>query len=183
MAKVISQEKANKVSRLIASDLKEKSVKAEELLNEEISKVLIANTPLDIIKFWKKYPDFIYKAQSFYFRIDGNDKAYVSPIAPFCGLGGEACNELINSLENKIYYHGLYYSMRDAENKFNKMRINIECALTNLRTYKRIKENFPEAYAVLVEKVDGEDIPVCNSDNSNLCDSVENIRAALSAKK
>lgn len=50
---------------------------------------------------------------------------------------------------------------------FNKTK----CALEHITTHKRLKEQFPEAYAILIE----EDV------NKNECDSIESLRAELNS--
>lgn len=152
----------------------------ESLLNKEISKLIITNAPLDVIKFWKEYPDYVRKTSNFYFKVDLNNKHWTDIDAPYYGLTDHSANEMIKSSKDYEFICNLYHDMRKAQKKYNEMFHKIECALNSLRTYNRIKENFPEAYAVLIEKVDKETL-IENSEN--LCDSVENIRAELSAKK
>ena len=57
-----------------------------------------------------------------------------------------------------------------------KISNQIKCTLSKLRTYKRIEQEFPEAYKVLITQVDK--LPAID----NLCDNVEELRAKLNTK-
>ena len=48
-----------------------------------------------------------------------------------------------------------------------------------MKTYKKLQDNFPEAYGVLVLEIDKEP----ESPQNNLCDSVEELRAKLNSSK
>jgi hypothetical protein len=63
-----------------------------------------------------------------------------------------------------------YESLVKAKSVF---RNKLQCVLGDLKTYNKIKNEFPEAYKVLIEKVDKEKI------NKDTCTSVEELRAEL----
>ena len=56
----------------------------------------------------------------------------------------------------------------------------VKCVLSKLRTYKKIEKDFPAAYKVLIEQVDGLGIV---TKSGSLCDDVESLRAVLTSNK
>lgn len=56
-----------------------------------------------------------------------------------------------------------------------EIRGKSSCVLDTINTYKQLQEQFPEAYKILIEKIDKEAkiIP-------NRCDSIEGLRVQLS---
>ena len=48
------------------------------------------------------------------------------------------------------------------------------CAIEKIKTYKRLQVEFPEAYKILIEKVDKGDVK-----DDSICDTVESLRAEL----
>ncbi len=62
------------------------------------------------------------------------------------------------------------------DKEIKSIKNKLSCLLDHINTTKQLKDQFPEAYKIFL-KLNGE----VEGDNSdNLCDSFENVRAALS---
>ena len=77
--------------------------------------------------------------------------------------------ELKSSTEAKLFVNRMIELDRKASNIKNRTK----CALENINTTKQLKDNFPEAYAILTE-TSKEDV------KRNECDNIEKLRAELS---
>lgn len=84
-------------------------------------------------------------------------------------ITNEKFNELKNSTETKIFVQ----KMVELEKKASSIMNRTKCALEDINTTKQLKDNFPEAYNILMgfpkENVKG-----------NKCDDIEKLRAELS---
>lgn len=163
----ISNEKAYEIARRLTNPLSEKTEKiwnsTVEFANEKYKGYL----PKDVLDFQEKYPKSV-KVESIY--ING---IYVNLKYPYYL---EAREKLIQ--EYRKYISQKYKEYRDMREENSQLHNKIQCTLTKLGTYKRIREEFPEAYTILMELVDSG-----STKGSSICDDVEGLRAQLSTSK
>lgn len=67
----------------------------------------------------------------------------------------------------------IYNRMIELDRKASNIKNRTKCALENINTTKKLKDNFPEAYVILTE-TSKEDV------KRNECDNIEKLRAELS---
>lgn len=65
-------------------------------------------------------------------------------------------------------------SILNKEKERNTLYLKSICAIEKIKTYKRLQVEFPEAYKILIEKVDKGDVK-----DDSICDTVESLRAEL----
>lgn len=163
----ISNEKAYEIAKRLTSPLFEKAEKfwnsTVEFVNEKYKEYL----PKDILDFQEKYPKSV-KVESTY--ING---IYVNLKYPYYLEAREKFMQ-----KYREYISQKYEEYKDMREEGNRLHNKIQCTLTKLGTYKRIKEEFPEAYTILMDLVDGG-----STKGSSICDDVEGLRAQLSTVK
>jgi len=145
ITKAIAQEVA---LRLTAKKLNE--VEALRLnLRNVFTEMYLATIPEEILKLFKAHPSYFEARSSFQLQGNGCNYEYLStnknlpfskrlfmPTAEQAGILLPLCNSL------------------DAKNKeLKELRNEIEITLNSLRSYKRIRELFPEAAPFLPEKI------------------------------
>lgn len=64
-------------------------------------------------------------------------------------------------------------TISEKDRKASNIKNRTKCALENINTTKKLKDNFPEAYVILTE-TSKEDV------KRNECDNIEKLRAELS---
>lgn len=101
--------------------------------------------------------------------ISEKDRIAKSIIKPIVEQSRKEFEELKNSTEAKLFVNRMIELDRKASNIKNRTK----CALENINTTKKLKDNFPEAYVILTE-TSKEDV------KRNECDNIEKLRAELS---
>jgi hypothetical protein len=175
MSKVISNYKIDQIATELTSSFDKKIKVIEDKITSLVQERVNKFIPEDIKSMLGKYPDF--------FSI--NERPYISMQK---GMYVK-CENVISCLWNDIrasfeetkdtlYVHlsALMEQRLDLKVAQRKTENRIKCTLSNLKSYKRIKDEFPEAYVIL-----------CKIDESNVggdtsCDDIEKLRAELSAQ-
>lgn len=139
---------ARSIIKPIIEQARKESEKFGKFADEYFKKIL----PKDVIEFMDKYPNYV-EVNYFVYQLITNEKF----------------NELKNSTETKIFVQ----KMVELEKKASSIMNRTKCALEDINTTKQLKDNFPEAYNILMgfpkENVKG-----------NKCDDIEKLRAELS---
>lgn len=79
--------------------------------------------------------------------ISEKDRIAKSIIKPIVEQSRKEFEELKNSTEAKLFVNRMIELDRKASNIKNRTK----CALENINTTKKLKDNFPEAYVILTE--------------------------------
>ena len=183
--KIISQQKVSDLSHMMVKHLNDKLESLKDQVRLKIEESLKPNYPKEILEFAEKYPEFLKSCESIsiYWSVD-NLKDYkftVYPKLPKYPVDFNLSNLFTSIDPNKGLRRDVIATLMDeycqVEKKKNELRNKIKCTLNTLKTYARIKNEFPEAYKLLVEKIDKE---VLNVDDP--CTDVEALRAELTAK-
>lgn len=181
--KTISQQKVSELSNMMVKHLSDKLESLKDQVRLKIEESLKPDYPKEILDFFEKYPKVVNKCTgiSIYWNFDGykDYKFTVYPNLP------KYINEGVDL--GKIFTHkdglrrGVISDLMEEYcqvfKKRDELRNKIKCTLNTLKSYARIKNEFPEAYKLLVEKIDKE---VLNADDP--CTDVEALRAELTVK-
>lgn len=158
---------------------KEISLKAEEFGKNVLDPILLRDTPEEIILFRVKYERLLSIKESFSFFDFFKDRSSYDfiniPVKNFIVNyhDKERFIEEILSLKEGVVF---VKEINQLRTKKKSLKGRTKCVLENIRTTKQLKDQFPEAYLILM------DVPKEMVKN-NSCDDIENLRAELSKYK
>ena len=138
--------------------------------------ILMESIDKEILEMDEKYPKLLDKRTFVSFnRISTNvELIYQSvPVNKWY-----SCYETknIKLLQENKEIQDFYKKLISLDKEMKSIKNKLSCLLDHINTTKQLKDQFPEAYKIFL-KLNNE----VESDNSdNLCDSFENVRAALS---
>lgn len=165
----------DRIAKSIIKPLIEQSKKEFEDFGKFADEFFKKNLPKDVIEFMDKYPNAVKVRDCIYLSSLTRERIYniVSHVEVnyfvYSFITDTEFEELKNSIEAKIFVNKMIELDRKASNIKNRTK----CALENINTTKQLKDNFPEAYAILTE-TSKEDV------KRNECDNIEKLRAELS---
>ena len=145
------------ITKAIATEVAEKLIQKKglelielkESLKLKFEDIVLKSIPKEVIDFYKKYPNYVETRQTFLLSGNGFDYKYLytkNSIPSFK-------SSFIPNERDAIILHGLWNDISNKEKEYKKLLSEIEIALFSLRTYKRVKENFPEAFVFLPNSV------------------------------
>jgi hypothetical protein len=144
----ITKEIAHATAVSLLSDKKENIKKLKEQLREMVTSAVKKTIPHEVMEMYKKHPDYFNTHTNTRFNCAGFAYEYYN----FNELPDNGDNPTIGTQEgNKIL--ALSNKVADAESKYNSLRNEIEIALFAFRTYANVEKEFPEAFALLPEKM------------------------------
>lgn len=165
----------DRIAKSIIKPIIEQSRKEFEDFGKFVDEFFKKNLPKDVVEFMDKYPNVVEVRNCIYLSSFTRERIhnvvnYVEVNYFVYSLITDAkYEELKNSTEAKTFVNRMIELDRKASNIKNRTK----CAIENINTTKQLKDNFPEAYAILMnfpkEGVDG-----------NKCDDIEKLRAELS---
>lgn len=165
----------DRIAKNIIKPIIEQSRKEFEDFGEFADEFFKKNLPKDAIEFMDKYPNVIKARECIYLsyftreRIN-NIVSYVKVnYFLYSFITDAKFEELKNSTEAKLFVNRMIELDRKASNIMNRTK----CALEDINTTKQLKNNFPEAYNILMEFSK-------ESVKENKCDDIEKLRAELS---
>ena len=142
----ISKEKANQAAMSMVQDKREKANEINQEISKLIEKAVKRSVPKAVKTAFELHPNFIRKSLSFSPRglgIDRPGSITVSKEMPSTGRHGATVQLNIAEAEDFI---NLSKKRDDITEKTAKVEKNIYNAILALGTYKRVEENFPEAF-------------------------------------
>jgi len=144
------------ITKLIATEVAEKLTDKKRLeivnLKTDLSLVfegiVLKSIPDEVIKLYKKYPNHFETKRSFQLCGNGFEYQYlgVTKDIPHYKSSFTPNEEDSKLLINKLN------EIKDLKKKYDELFKEIEITLFSLRTYKRVEENFPEAFLLLPNK-------------------------------
>ena len=169
--KVIAGWKVDKIADLLTNNYDKKIREIEVIMKEQLEKELIKHLPRTLLTFGSNI------------RIDLGCKNLSHWGVILVGvifleiptLGIDIEKEILTEM-SPIKKALLIWNqeIKDLEDEERKVKNQIRCTVSKLKTYKKLQDNFPEAYEVLILKVD------MNMElHDSLCDSVEELRAKI----
>jgi len=156
-------------------DDKRKEIK--EKVNNIVGKACVENLPKEVIDFWhSKYGDKLKVQDCIGVQLLGS-WWYIYPNTPIFERAEELVNEpvLKTILEENVEEYNHICDQQD------ERRNQIKNVLRRLKTYKRIKEEFPEAYTILVGSSDSIEKTMAISKELSL--NVRDLRENLKKEK
>lgn len=148
----------------------------EEFGRNVIDPVLLKSIPQKVRDFRKEYPKLIFRKEYCYLTdLNPNmkDSRYLHiPMKNFI-LGYFEEKEVFKHLRSLQSTTDFINQVKEIDKKINSIQGRTRCVLENINTTKQLRDQFPEAYAILMN-VSKQEV----QDNS--CDSIENLRAELS---
>lgn len=145
------------ITKAIAVEVAEKLIQKQGLelkglkedLKQKLENIILGTIPKEIKDFYKKHPSYVETRQSFQLSGNGFEYQYLNtknhiPAFKSSFQPNETDALLIKNSLNQI---------KDKEKEYKKLFSEIEVALFGLRTYKRVEENFPEAFLLLPNKI------------------------------
>lgn len=178
--KRIARWKIEKVAKILSNPLDEQIQGLKNQRKELVENKLMIFVDDEVLRLWKKFPKYVIKQDSVRVTYLDKDYDWVYPNCPKITELENAEDLISNDLilmADLEKIHKEILEIKKAKKVFIK---KVECTLENLRSYKKIQEEFPEAFKVLIEQVDQEGSV---EEHTNMCDSVENVRAELSSFK
>lgn len=152
-------------------------IEKSEELKDYINNYFWNKTPDDVRIMIDKYPGLIrmHKYCSCYIDINGKSKYVSISGIDFPAMEGFSPSEFVKGDKKAIK---LIQEESELEKNLTSTKNRIRCTLSHLRSYKKIKDEFPEAYKYIVEELDGKPIHETNKD---LCTDIEKLRAELNS--
>lgn len=190
--KYLTSSKVDDIISHLIKPVSDEKAAAKNNINEVICNILIKYVDPEIKAFAEKHPSSIRYMDDISFKIyreaDKKDwdsewfYVHFNKLVPNIELPSD-CNDrykyimdLINNVpddkkavEEAIdNYVALYHKRKE-------IKAQLRCAIGQFKTYNQLKDNYPEAYKVLLENVDREVVITGNG-----CDNLELVRAKLS---
>jgi len=145
ITKTIAAEVAEKLLSKQALEIKNLRNKLESTFDE----IYLKTIPKEVVELFKKYPNYFKTRNNFHLSGNGFDwksiTAYKS--LPYINYAFQP-NE-----KDSIILHNSINKIDKKKSEYKKLHSEIEIALFGLRTYKRVEENFPEAFLLLPNKI------------------------------
>lgn len=142
MSTRITKMAANQVAEILTSKKKEEVKKSKDKVSEFITTLFEANIPTSVMEAFTKFPKY-FKNRSYVYLSGAGIQSYQSV---------QLSKNLPNSedyLEMKPHHAEKFIKLnREFEEKkkeLKKLQLDVETAVFNARTYKKIAELFPEA--------------------------------------
>lgn len=165
----------DRIAKSIIKPIIEQSRKEFEDFGKFADEYFKKNLPKDVVEFMDKYPNVVKTKEYICLSSFTRERIYniVSYVEVnyfvYSFITDTEFDELKSSTEAKLFVNRIIELDRKASNIKNRTK----CALENINTIKQLKDNFPEAYAILTE-TSKEDV------KRNECDNIEKLRAELS---
>lgn len=145
ITKTIATEVVEKLIQKQGLELKE----LKENLKAKFEEIVLNTIPKDIKDFYKKHPRYTNTRQSFQLSGNGFEYKYLNTKNEVPAV----TNSFQPNETDAIILHGLLNEIDKKEKEYKKLFSELEIALFGLRTYKRVEENFPEAFLLLPNKI------------------------------
>jgi len=169
----VSGYKIDEIADLLTAKMNEEYNKLEKELKVAVSTAIKSTIPKDALVFHAKYKDVLSGTKYVSFNCNGHD--FSGRVE--CPFGDAFVDSNSVNFKNDSEIGLMMEQKGLMSKKIRETRNKIKCTLSKLGTYAQIKNQFPEAYTLLVEKVDKQEF------NTSLCDDVESLRAQLNHSK
>jgi len=143
----ISKTLAEQIAIKLCEKKQKAYLQAEKVTQETIEHVYIKKIPKDIMAFFKKHPKMTKTCS--YVTIQTSNYNYMS------SNFSKSLPEIYNIMDNiftqseKDSFFKMHNQANDLKKEFKQLKEQVENALLNLKTTKRIAEHFPEAVPYL----------------------------------
>lgn len=175
------QKVADIMSKTLDATIKEKENETTEMLNTELMKLV----PNIVKEVFAKYPEKIKKQEIRSRFINKRYHVFKINVPRVCSLQEleEALNETNESGSSMSKKFKVFLSELDVlTRKQAEIKERIKTAISSIKTYGKLKTEFPEAYKVLIEQVDNK-IFIEDSKNSENIKELRNEILKTKTKK
>lgn len=143
----ITKTTAEQVALTLAQPYYDKEALALLTFQQKATEIIKQNVPADVFEMQKKYPEFI--NVSAYFRLDGHGFSFdmvklTEDIPQRSHRETYSLNGNDGAILQKL--NRLHLKAKESRERFE---LDVVASLMQLRTYKNIEEQFPEAFALL----------------------------------
>lgn len=158
MSRITNKIAEDVANLMVQSKQEEINLKKEEL-KEYVTRIYRKSLPKEILNIYEKYPEYMIHCSSVQLTGKGFNHEYVnihsSPARKdYYTVINIKEEEDINKIRN------LYDHIKESNKNIKVLKLDIENALKNLRTYKKVESEFPEAFKHLPNKVSAE-VSIC----------------------
>ena len=138
--------------------------------------ILMESIDKEILEMDEKYPKLLDKRTFVSFNTISPSVELIYQSVPVNKWYSCYETKNIKLLQENKEIQDFFKKLISLDKEIKSIKNKLSCLLDHINTTKQLKDQFPEAYKIFL-KLNGE----VESDNSdNLCDSFENVRAALS---
>lgn len=141
----ITKDEAKAIAKVLTSGLKNKLEQIDKERKEVAYKYFLSLVPQPVLSLYEIHKDYFKKLDTSVY-VDGKWYFSIKFDVPFNGdqtIKDEKVKEQLTKLQNQY---------EKAEKQKHELVTNLQEAIYNLRTYKRISEEFPEAIPFLQKK-------------------------------
>jgi len=164
MSNRITQEIAKEVSAKLTSKLKEKRNEQQEICNELVKQFCIERIPKEVLKMSELHSQYFKKTRTVKVTDNGFNHQPFHLKENILTSGGDGYSLVIQLSEkeaDKLLPEFRKYQELDKE--YDELKLQIAQTLYQLKTYNKVKLEFPEAYDLLPDKQEtGLSIPIQN---------------------
>ena len=133
----ITKDIASEITKQMLSEKREKLQKLEEKRQDEINRLGLLKVPEEVIELHKKHPQYFNGSNS-RVSLNGNYIGWVNSKIPSTG------KSLFVEDQKSIFFK-LDDQYNKLEEEINTIKLELEVTIFEFRTFKRLKEGFPEA--------------------------------------
>jgi len=169
----IAQYKIDSIAAHLVAPQAAEISKLENELSAEYTKRALVLLPTKVRECFEEHPEYMYTRNYLYVKgslRSRNDTVHISVNLPKMA---NADTPPISS-EDEAHLALLVNKIKELQKVRDVLRRKSICAIEKIKTYKRLQVEFPEAYKILIEKVDIGDVK-----DDSICDTVESLRAEL----
>ncbi|MBX9886654.1 MAG: hypothetical protein K2Y30_01815 [Flavobacteriaceae bacterium] len=144
ITKLIAEATANELVKSKKQELAKQEAEFKKILEHEIAK----EVPIAVLEFYKNYKHYVHKTKSVQISGNGWDFKTIYLEKEMPSYNG---NKIQFTPKEKIATKllSLHDEIESNKKVISKLQDDLESVIFNLRTYKSVQENFPEAFDLL----------------------------------
>lgn len=172
----IQQYKMHAIANRLNAAKTEKAEKLEAAAVDAATKFILDQIPDEVKEFFAKWPNAGSDCCQYVF-VEGHNGSlgFYSH-----GVKGSGAAKITRSISSGSQEAKLFTQAVESKRDAGKTKERIFCALQKIGTYAKLKNEWPEAYAILCE-IDGKEVK--DKQEQCACDDIEKLRAELKSKK
>lgn len=157
MSRITNKIAEDVANLMVQSKQEEINLKKEEL-KEYVTRIYRKSLPKEIMDIYEKYPGYMIHCNLVQLSGKGFNHEYVNIHSSPARKDYYTVINIDDEDADKV--KNLYDHIKDSNKNIKALKRDIENALKNLRTYKKVESEFPEAFKHLPDKVSTE-VSIC----------------------
>ena len=150
MSTYITKDHANFIASQMVKKMSAEIQSHQEALSQFVTDRYNETIPADILDAYKKYPNYFKRASRILLRDNGLNDSF-GLFKPVCALSDFQAVFQPDTPAAKVISKHLN-QIDKLKTKRDSLKKQIEQTLLSLRTYKRIEDKFPEAFALIPQR-------------------------------